>query len=212
MVSTIINGLVLGFVASPTCPSNGEEIKQGTRFGFIFALTVGLGAVTGDAIVLVAVLLGLIPLIESYPLVQTGLWLVGGLILLYVSWGIFSEIRTVKGVSPSTNKMQQKELNLADMSKAFWKGTAITTFNPFTIVWWIGLITPIIAANQAPTFFSIAVLIGSLTWFIILAVLLHIGRKFLNKTTLQWIIGASGLVALAYSLYFFGQFITEVMM
>ncbi|GEL78011.1 hypothetical protein [Tenuibacillus multivorans] len=32
MISTIFSGLLLGFVASPTCPSNGEEIKQGTRY------------------------------------------------------------------------------------------------------------------------------------------------------------------------------------
>jgi L-lysine exporter family protein LysE/ArgO len=210
MLSTMINGLILGFVASPTCPSNGEEIKQGTRYGFIFALTVGIGAVTGDAIVLVAVLLGLMPLIESYPLIKAGLWLIGGIILLYVSWGIFSEIRTVRGVSSNTNKTH-KELNLVNILQAFCKGTAITTFNPFTVVWWIGLITPIIAANQIPTLFSFAVLIGSLIWFVILAVLLHIGRKFLTKTSLQWIIGASGIVVLGYSLYFLWQFFIGVL-
>ena len=209
MLSTIINGLVLGFVASPTCPSNGEEIKQGTRHGFILALSVGLGAVTGDAIVLVAVLLGLIPLIESHPLIQSGLWLTGGIVLLYVSWGIFKEIKLVKGVSPVTTGTQKKR-KLINILQGFWRGTAITTFNPFTIIWWIGLLTPIIAANQAPALFSFAVLTGSLTWFVILAVFLHAGRKFLNKKTLQFITGASGLVVLGYSLYFFWQFVSEL--
>lgn len=205
MFSTMINGLVLGFVASPTCPSNGEEIKQGTRHGFSFALTVGLGAVTGDAIVLLAVLLGLMPLIESFPLIKTGLWLSGGLILLYVSWGIFSEIKTIQGVSAETSETESA-ITSNDILRAYGKGTAITTFNPFTVVWWIGLIAPMITAGQLPIVFASAVLIGSLIWFAILAVLLHVGRRYLNQTTRRWIIVISGCVVLGYSFYFFWQF------
>ncbi|WP_147034616.1 DUF3810 domain-containing protein [Tenuibacillus multivorans] len=66
------------------------------------------------------------------------------------------------------------------------------------------------AANQNPVPFSIAVLIGSLIWFVILAILLHIGRKLLNKITLQWLIAASGIVVLGYSFYFFWQFFIEI--
>ncbi|RSL32406.1 hypothetical protein D7Z54_16070 [Salibacterium salarium] len=209
MFSTAINGLVLGFVASPTCPSNGEEIKQGTRYGFFFALAVGLGAVFGDAIILAAVLLGLMPLIETYPLLHSFLWLMGGVILLYVSWGIFTEIKTVEGVSADTSA-EANTLDKKSILRAFWIGSAITTFNPFTIVWWIGLLSPILISDKNISLFSTAVLAGSLVWFVILAFLLHIGRKHLNKKVRQFIIGISGSIVLGYSFYFFWQFIVEM--
>ncbi|MFZ4452615.1 LysE family transporter [Salibacterium aidingense] len=207
MWSTMMNGIVLGFVASPTCPSNGEEIKQGTRRGFLFALAVGLGAVVGDAIILIAVLLGFMPLIEAYPVLHSILWLMGGLVLLYVSWGIFTEIRHVEGVSAMASTTETEK---SYFWKAFGIGTAITTFNPFTIVWWIGLLSPMLAGSNNITLFSAAVLAGSLAWFVLLALLLHAGRSFLNKKMRQLIIGTSGCVVFGYSLYFLWQFIVNL--
>ncbi|WP_158737200.1 LysE family translocator [Alteribacillus sp. YIM 98480] len=209
MINILVNGFILGFVASPTCPSNGEEIKQGTRSGFLFALSVGLGAVTGDAIILAAVLLGVMPVINTFPIVNSLLWLTGGVVLSYVSWGIFSEIKNIQGVS-SQNNAANVILNKKKILQAYWAGTAITTFNPFTLVWWTGLLSPMMINNQNLTIFSLAVLAGSLAWFTILAIFLHAGRKYLNKRFLQIIITISGMVILGYSLYFFWQFISEL--
>jgi L-lysine exporter family protein LysE/ArgO len=85
MLQTLVTGFILGFIASPSCPSNAEEIRLGTRYHIGYALLVGLGAVTGDAVVLVAVLLGLKPLLHTYPVLSTVLWFVGSAVLLYVS-------------------------------------------------------------------------------------------------------------------------------
>ena len=75
----------LGFVASPSCPSNAEEIRHGTRGGFIAALLVGLGAVVGDALVLLGLLLGLYPLLQALPWLRSALWFLGAFILAYVA-------------------------------------------------------------------------------------------------------------------------------
>lgn len=130
--------------------------------------------------------------------------------LLYVSWGIFSEIRTVKGVSFNTNTFH-KDISIKNVFNAFWRGLAITTFNPFTVVWWIGIITPMMAANQNYILFSFAVLVGSSAWFVLLAILLRMGRKFFTQTNRKWIVGASGLGVLGYSLYFFWRFLLEIL-
>ena len=85
----LLNGLILGFVASPSCPSNAEEIRLGTRYHAGYALLVGVGAVTGDIVVLGAVLFGLVPLLTAYPVLKTTLWFVAAVVMAYVSWGIF---------------------------------------------------------------------------------------------------------------------------
>ena len=145
MLQLLLNGFVLGLVASPTCPSNAEEIKFGTRYGFISALSVGLGAVVGDALVLLVIWLGLYPLIERYELASTALWFLGATVLAYVAWGIFREISMVTAITGADN---QEQADLATLSRAFWIGLSITTFNPFTALWWLGLIGPTFATNQ----------------------------------------------------------------
>jgi L-lysine exporter family protein LysE/ArgO len=199
MLQTIINGIVLGFIASPSCPSNAEEIRLGTRYHAGYALLVGAGAVTGDAIILVAVLSGLVPLLSAYPLFNTTLWFVGSAVLLYVSWGIFKEATNISGWT--ANHQQET----ATLLRAFWVGFAITTFNPFTALWWVGLLAPMLDRGQNIIFFSLMVLLGSLTWFLLLAAILRFSRNWLTPQFRRWVLVGSGLLTLGYAIYFLIQ-------
>jgi L-lysine exporter family protein LysE/ArgO len=199
MLQTLINGFVLGFIASPSCPSNAEEIRLGTRYHAGYALLVGVGAVTGDAIILVAVLLGLVPLLNTYPLLTTGLLFIGSAVLFYVSWGIFKEALNVSGWTTNNNQAT------ATLLRAFWVGFAITTFNPFTALWWVGLLAPMLDRGQNIVFFSLMVIAGSLTWFLLLAAILQFSRNWLTPQFRRWVLVGSGLLTLGYALYFFIQ-------
>jgi L-lysine exporter family protein LysE/ArgO len=199
MLQTIINGFVLGFIASPSCPSNAEEIRLGTRYHAGYALLVGVGAVTGDAIILLAVLLGLAPLLNTYPLLNTGLLFIGSAVLLYVSWGIFKEAANVSGW---TTKDKQAT---ATLLRAFWVGFAITTFNPFTALWWVGLLAPMLDSRRSIVLFSLMVLLGSLVWFMLLAAMLRFSRNWLTPQFRRWVLVGSGLLTLGYAIYFLIQ-------
>jgi threonine/homoserine/homoserine lactone efflux protein len=91
MLTLFLNGMILGFVSSPSCSSNAEGIRLGTRYHAGYALLVAGGAVIGDAAVLAALLLGLLPLLDTFSSLNTVLYFLGGVVLLYVSWGIFRE-------------------------------------------------------------------------------------------------------------------------
>lgn len=196
MLQTIINGFVLGFTASPSCPSNAEEIRLGTRYHAGYALLVGVGAVTGDVIVLGAVLLGLEPLLNAYPWLNSSLLFLGSAVLFYVSWGIFKETTNLSGWMSNTHQATTTLL------RAFWVGFAITTFNPFTALWWLGLLAPMFEQQQNIVFFSIMVLLGSLTWFLLLAAILHFSKGWLTPAFRRWVLVASGLFSLGYAFYF----------
>jgi L-lysine exporter family protein LysE/ArgO len=206
MLQTLINGLILGFIASPSCPSNAEEIRLGTRYHVGYALLVGIGAVTGDLIILVAVLLGLVPLLAIYPLLKTSLWFIGTAVMLYVSWGIFKE-----AISSKTWKLEDKDLAPTSYFRAFWVGFAITTFNPFTALWWVGLLAPMLDAKQGIIIFSIAVIFGSLAWFMLLAALLYFARKWLTYQFRRWVLIGSGLMVVGYAIYFLRQAVLEIL-
>ncbi|QAS52979.1 LysE family transporter [Halobacillus litoralis] len=210
MFQLLLSGLIIGVVSSPTCPSNGEEIKYGTKYGFYSALIVGAGAVVGDAVILAAILLWLMPFADSNSMIITFLWLFGSAVLFYVAWGIFKEIKTVEGVDPKAKSIGVK-YPFKHYLKAFWTGAAITTFNPFTVLWWMGLLTPIMNDGESISMiYPLAVLSGALFWFVLLAVLLYLGEKWLNKRRRQAILLISGLAVLGYSIYFLYQFIIQV--
>jgi L-lysine exporter family protein LysE/ArgO len=204
MLETIIHGFILGFIASLSCPSNAEEIRLGTRYHAGYALLVGVGAVTGDAIILVAVLLGLVPLFNTHPLLNTILLLLGSAVLFYVSWGIFKE--ALKASAWTSNNKQVA----SSLFRAFWVGFAITTFNPFTVLWWVGLLATMVNAPQNIIFFSLMVLLGSLTWFLLLAAILSFSRNWLTPRFRRWILVGSGLLSLGYAFYFLRQAIHVV--
>jgi L-lysine exporter family protein LysE/ArgO len=199
MLQTIISGFVLGFIASPSCPSNAEEIRLGTRYHAGYALLVGIGAVTGDAIILLAVLFGLAPLLNTYPWLNSNLLFIGSAILFYVSWGIFKEAMNLSGWTSNANQAT------ATLLRAFWIGFAITTFNPFTALWWVALLTPILDSSQNIICFSLMVLLGSLAWFLLLAAILQFSKSWLTPKFRQWVLVGSGLLTLGYAVYFLLQ-------
>ncbi|MFG6146920.1 LysE family translocator [Halobacillus sp. B23F22_1] len=211
MLHILLSGFLIGFASSPTCPSNGEEIKHGAKYGFSSSLSVGVGAVVGDAVVLAAILLWLMPLMNENSFVITLLWLLGSFVLFYVAVGIFKEMKTVEGV---VNKQSgpASYLPKRHFLKAFWTGAAITTFNPFTALWWVGLLTPVMdSSNTMNLTYPLAVIAGALAWFVLLAFLLHLGERWLTRKRRQVILFISGFAVLSYSFYFFYQFIKNIL-
>ncbi|MFB5660944.1 LysE family translocator [Alteribacillus sp. HJP-4] len=209
MLQLILSGFFIGFVSSPTCPSNGEEIKHGTRYGLSSSISVGAGAVAGDAVILLAILWWLMPFIDSNSMIVTFLWLFGSIVLLYVSWGIFKEMKTVEAVGGKRIKRITKPFR--HYAKAFWTGAAITAFNPFTFLWWMGLLTPILDSNgDISAVYPAAVLAGAFIWFMLLAYLVYLGNRWLNKRKRQVLLLLSGSAVLGYSIYFLFQFIRLV--
>ncbi len=197
MLSMLINGMILGFVSSPSCPSNAEGIRLGTRYHAGYTLLVAGGAVVGDVVVLAAILLGVLPLLATFPVLNTVLYLLGSAVLLYVSWGIFQE-----AFHPTNSWAHHQTTTAASRLRAFWTGFAITTFNPFTLVWWVGLLAPKFENEEGILPFSVAVLAGSFLWFLLLAIILRLGQTLLTNRLRRWVLLASGLVVLGYALYF----------
>jgi L-lysine exporter family protein LysE/ArgO len=197
MFHLFINGFVLGFLSSPTCPSNAEEVRWGSAHGFPAALLVGLGAVTGDALILFLVLLGLYPLLQAFPGLERALWLVGSLVLAYLAWGILREAAaTGAGAARPVETARSQRFT----ARPFTNGLLITALNPFTVAWWVGLLgssaTP---AGTLPLPFAAAVLAGSLAWFGGLAALLQLGQSHFRLAVRRGLLVAGGLVLLGYA-------------
>jgi L-lysine exporter family protein LysE/ArgO len=196
MFQLIVNGFVLGFLSSPTCPSNAEEVRWGSYHGFPAALLVSLGAVTGDALILFLVLLGLYPLLQAFPGLEPALWLVGSLVLAYLAWGILREAVAIgAGAARPTEAGRSQRFS----TRPFTNGLLITALNPFTVAWWVGLLgSPATPAARLPLPFAATVLAGSLAWFGGLAALLQLGQSHFTLAVRRGLLVAGGLVLLGY--------------
>lgn len=205
MTSNVVHGVLLGLIASPTCPSNAELVRQQTTRGLRNGLLVGIGAVAGDALVLVLLLLGLQPVLDRVRGLETALWAAGALVLAYIAWGVLHEARSAGFAGPDAPG--DGASRGVSAGRAFWLGFAVTTFNPFTIVWWVGLLGPSLTdgGTGLPLAFSTSVLAGAWVWFAALAASLHLGRGLLSVRARRWILGVSGVGAAAYAAYFAWQ-------
>ena len=207
----IISGLLLGFFGSPTCPSNALEIRQGLKHGFRLAAIVGIGAVSGDCLVLIAVLVGLMSLLEAWPVLGTFIWFVGGLVLLYMARD--SLIQSYRGVWMGNNLQREEVIpSRMDNVRAFWSGFTITVTNPYTALWWVGLLggSGLAVREGLPLVFIGSIIIGTLTWFIGLAGLLQFARYRLNRTFWTTVLILAGISVGGYGLYFLWHGTIEV--
>jgi len=198
----IFSGLLIGFFASPTCPSNALEIRLGLRHGFKVATSVALGAVSGDLLVLIAVLVGLLSLLQTWPVLGIFLWFVGGLVLLHVARG--SIIQAFNKSNLRANKADVASIQHdGEPIKAFWGGLVITISNPYTVLWWVGLIGPVLDTSvRLPLGFIVSIIAGSLIWFVSLAGLLQFARYQLGPMFWMTILLIAGLSVGGYGFYF----------
>ncbi|MEX2543093.1 MAG: LysE family transporter [Trueperaceae bacterium] len=196
MVNAVLNGFILGFISSPTCPSNAEEARWGSRYGLGAALLVGAGAIAGDAVVLLFTLLGLYPLLLAFPSLERVLWLAGSFVLGYLAWGMLREARQPDPAADELDAAASPRLGL----RPFFRGLLITALNPFTFAWWIGLLgVSSLSSGDLPILFAGAVLAGSLAWFVGLAGLLHFSRGKISEGARRWMLVVGALVMFGYA-------------
>lgn len=207
---TIVSGLLLGFFASPTCPSNALEIRLGLRHGFKSATSVALGAVSGDLLVLIAVLVGLLSLLQTWPVIGIFIWFVGGLVLLHVARG--SIIQAFNKMHLRTNKVDVAFIpSNGETIKAFWGGLVVTASNPYTALWWVGLIGPVLdTSERLPLAFIVSIIAGSLIWFVGLAGLLQFARYKLGPMFWMTVLLIAGLFVGGYGFYFLWRGVVEI--
>ena len=199
--------LLIGFAAGaltgvPIGPANVAVIDAAYRHTLRRAISVGLGSAVGDCIYAAAGVLGVTPVVKTYPQVLTILYAVSGVVLLIYGF-LTARSQPVKpavgageaGASEST--VQRKEV-----WSGFTVGLALIILNPAAIVTWVVIMTSMIP--HAHTFQGIAcalgVLIGSWSWFSLVAYLTHKGKNVLGDKA-AWIPRIIGMALMLYAVY-----------
>jgi threonine/homoserine/homoserine lactone efflux protein len=199
----LLIGIAAGALTGvPIGPANVAVIDAAYRHTLRRAIAVGLGSAVGDAIYAAAGVLGVTPVVQTYPSVLTILYAISGVVLLIYGF-LTARSQPVQPALPhnepgaSHSTMQRKEL-----WSGFTVGLALIMLNPAAIVTWV-IITTSMPAHDGMLegiACAIGVFAGSWFWFSLVAYLTHKGKNVLGEKA-QWIPRIIGMALMVYAVY-----------
>jgi threonine/homoserine/homoserine lactone efflux protein len=195
-MSILLNGFVLGWsVAWPPGPVNAEMIRRGLLpkdrgGGFWSAWPIGLGACTGDFIWALGVSLGAGAFLNSLS-IRRALAVIS-LVLLLVLAATFA-----RSAWRIYRRHRSDEPNLAaGERRGYWLGLFFALSSPWNIGFWFAVIgsqTTQIANLQRSLALAGSVVLGAVTWTLVLCAALKFGARIFSRP--EWQIGTEALTA-----------------
>ncbi len=196
--------LVLGVLAGaltgvPIGPVNVAVIDAAYRHTLRRAIAVGFGGACADCLYAALGVLGVTPVVRTYPNVETVLYAVSGIVLLVYG---FLTARS-QPVPPAAGSDASKgEHEAREMWQGFKVGVALIVLNPAAIVTWVVIMSSMMppATPLEGVICAIGVFCGSFAWFSLVAKLTHKGKHVLGDKA-QWIPRIVGIALMVYAMY-----------
>jgi len=193
-------GMIAGAATGiPIGPVNVAVIDAAYRHTFRRAIAVGLGGALADGLYSALGVLGVTPILNSYPSIPPILYLISGAVLLIYG---FLTARS-QPVAPATADGSQPKIDTKnEMWQGFSVGLALIILNPAAIVTWVVIMGQLIPESTRIDGIACAlgVMIGSFGWFALVAYLTQKGKSVLGEKA-AWIPRLVGVGLMVYSLY-----------
>ena len=152
-------------------------VAHSPRFGWTFGPLAILGHAILELGLISLVFLGAGPLLKSGG-VQSIVGLVGGAILIWMSWGMVAMARAGGGTGTQEGAVEGS-------NRAVWLGILTSISNPYWTLWWatVGLAFLTTAAKSGPlgiAVFFLGHISGDLAWYTLVSVGAARGKKLLG--------------------------------
>jgi threonine/homoserine/homoserine lactone efflux protein len=204
----LLIGMAAGALTGvPIGPVNVAVIDAAYRHTLRRALSVGLGGACADGLYAGLGVLGVTPRLKLYPSIPPILYAVSGVVLLI--YGFFTArsqpvtpAQTEDGVPPSARN---------EMWQGFRTGLLLIVLNPAAIVTWVVIMGQIIPTGTTGEglMCAIGVMIGSFSWFALVAYLTQKGKHVLGDKA-AWIPRLVGIALMIYAVYLLAKAIKYV--
>lgn len=201
LVSAALTGFLSGLLLSiPVGPVNLTIINEGSRRGFAWAATIGLGATVMEVLYCTVAFTGFATLFDGH-YVKAIMELTSFVFMLYL--GVrFLLARQI----PGTSRIEERIEERLHPHSAFTTGFVRVMANPGVLLFWI-----LLAANFISREWVSPDLTGKLTcvggvalgtglWFFGLSYAVSLGHKRLSERTLLWMEHLSGVTLLLLAL------------
>lgn len=192
-------------IAMPVGAITVEMTKQGLKNGFLHGWAVGLGGMTIDLLLILALYVGLAQFL-ALPYVQMPLWLIGAVFLCILAY--------------DSIKHADHDITLAGekVEKSFWstyRNGLLVAISPGNLVFWVSVFGAVLADSYAgnnSTFIIVAlgILSGILLHDLGLLTIVSLTRKVMNRTMIRWTSIIAGILLFGFACYFIYEFIRDV--
>ncbi|MGE6663867.1 LysE family transporter [Paenibacillus xylanexedens] len=182
-----------------------EMTKQGLKNGFVHGWAVGLGGLTIDLMLILALYFGFASALALH-YIQIPLWIVGAGFLTYL--GYDSIKNADRDITPANEKTQ----------KSFfitYRNGLLVTASPGNLVFWISVFGAVLSQSysSSSTGSFVVAAIGVMTGMLIhdlgLLSIVSVSRKVMSRRMIQWVSMMAGIVLFGFSLYFLYEFIVS---
>lgn len=203
-METYISYLIVGFtIALPVGAMTVEMTKQGLKNGFIHGWAVGLGGMTIDAALIIALYFRLASFL-ALPFVQLPLWIVGAAFLFYLAYDSIKNAD--QGISLAGEKPNQ----------SFWrtyKNGILVAISPGNLVFWVSVFGAVLAKSYSVHEFGFAglgILTGILLHDVGLLAIVSISRRAMSRKVIRNVSIIAGILLIGFALYFLYEFILGI--
>ena len=188
----------------PIGPVNVAVIDASYRHTFRRAIAIGLGGALADGLYSGLGVLGVTPVLRDYPSVPPIMYAVSGIVLLVYGFLTARSQPVTPAAAPPTD--QPLASASVAMRKEMWSGFSVglllIVLNPAAIVTWVVIMGQIIPTGTRIEGLAcaIGVMIGSFSWFALVAYLTQKGKHVLGDKA-AWIPRLVGIALMVYAVY-----------
>lgn len=208
LLSLFLTNVLLGLsIALPVGTVTIEMTKQGLKNGFVHGWMVGVGGMTIDFLLMVALFLGLAPILAA-PTIQTGMWLLGAIFLLYIAYDSIKNAD--KQIMINGEKTTKKLLSS-------YKNGLLVAISPSNLVFWISVFGTFLSSSFSEVnelsfiVAGLGILAGIQVHDIGLMSIVAGTRRVVNETFVKWVSIGAGLVLSYFAILFFTQFLKRIL-
>jgi threonine/homoserine/homoserine lactone efflux protein len=213
---TVLMFLVIGVLAGaltgvPVGPVNVAVIDAAYRHTMRRAIGVGLGGACGDGLYSGLGVLGVTPVLRTYPSVEPILYAVSGVVLLVYGF-LTARSQPIAPATPGDPDASQSVAMRREMWQGFQVGLALIVLNPAAIVTWVVIMGSMIPQHTHLEGLSctVGVCFGSIGWFSLVAYLTHKGKNVLGDKA-AWIPRVVGIGLMLYAVYLIAKAVKYVL-
>jgi len=131
LLATLAVGAVFGLaLAAPPGPMNAVIAEESVLRGRLAGFRAGLGAATADVIFFALAYVGVVAVVESYPLLRAVMVAIGGLLMCYFAVG------AARGARASFRPTSGGEPSI-EGGNGFRKALVLALTNPYQVLFWL---------------------------------------------------------------------------
>ena len=173
MLSSLINGLLLGFGAAvPLGPINLLIMTQALK-SYKGAVAIGLGAMSADIIYFFLTLTLSLKISQNHTFLKV-LAIFGSLFLLYIAWQIFKNRNNPISI-------KEESINKKELFKNYLKGLSLTLFNPYTIGFWLSVSATIATKNLNPIYSVLGIILAISLWITLMPLFIYKSKHLISQ-------------------------------